>query len=572
MAKNGSNESADKPKDNNSWKDAANWLGPLYGFCIAIVTGAIVYALHSWPLKDAGSALGVAFLVACGVFLVGALLAAAHRSRGSTSAQSDQAAEAIKDTPYWLDRLYALLLAGAVAIFFYAIHFGSFTLFVSAFSVGLLGACGALLAGVLLGVLYGMPVDKPNGGSAKDSASDQNDDENDKDNSKDAKKKNSKAQTSDDGPAPSSPFRPSTRLQEIADWLTKIIIGLGLAEIGKIPGKLWQLAHFLGHALGDSPTGDAVALTLLVAYFTAGFLIGFIWADVYFPGILAQTYYKLNILKQRVKKLENYVENFDLNALRLSEQWLSRYPGDESAEDKSAEKKVEGEISNAIEHASPTARYQAFYQAYEHDRPDWTRAQRMDRRVAIYQALVDQDKQKVFHRNRGQLGIALATRTDSTKDPSPAALDQAIEQLHTAISIRDKNGDTGWGNYEFYVAYSLIRHPQKSKDVASILKYLQAARQANSLLKMRLQEIRKKTADVRQTTELLEKELLKPEGAKSAAAPKGAAKDFPKDPHDEYTIEDFVLVHHWFVEKARLHPEHSETLKAEAPYWDPEKS
>jgi hypothetical protein len=544
-----SNGTGGAPKGEGSFWNTANWLGPAYGFCIAVITGAIIFAFHRWPLKDAGAA-AVAFLVACGIFLLGLLVAAAHRRRGSTSAQSKSATEDLKDTPYWLARLYVILLAGAVAIFFYAIHFGSLTDFVSAFSVGLLGACGALLAGALLGLLYGMPVDKSSGGSSKDSDANTGDE----DKSKDGKKNNGKGEASEDGPTASSPFRPSTRLQEIADWLTKIIIGLGLAEISKIPSKLWQLAHFLGQALGNSPTGDAVALTILVAYVTAGFLIGFIWSDLYLPGVLAQTYYNLT---GRLKKLENYVAKYDLNALRLSEQWLSRYPGDGSAEEK-----FEGEISNAIKNASPTARYQTFYQAYEHDRPDWTRAQRMARRVAIYQALVDQDADEVFHRNRGQLGIALATRTDLPKTPPADDLDQAIKHLNDAIRIRDQNADTGWRNYEFYLAYSLIRHPERRNEADLIRSYLRKARQDNKLLEMRLREAKdKKANEVRQIVPL----LRVPEGAEKAATPPNAPY---KDPYDEYTVEDFVVISLWF-ESNRLSPKQSKTQGAGAvDDWD----
>jgi hypothetical protein len=47
----------------------------------------------------------------------------------------------------------------------------------------------------------------------------------------------------------------NTKLEQISDWLTKILIGIGLVELARISGYLDALVHEVGDALG----GDARA-------------------------------------------------------------------------------------------------------------------------------------------------------------------------------------------------------------------------------------------------------------------------------------------------------------------------
>jgi len=47
-------------------------------------------------------------------------------------------------------------------------------------------------------------------------------------------------------------YQPSTSLEQISDWLTKIIVGLALVDIAKIPGKLDALASYIASGIGGS--------------------------------------------------------------------------------------------------------------------------------------------------------------------------------------------------------------------------------------------------------------------------------------------------------------------------------
>ena len=98
----------------------------------------------------------------------------------------------------------------------------------------------------------------------------------------------------------SDPAPLNYNLVEISDWLTKIIVGVGLVELHSIPRELGRLAYYLGPGLqprgcdGPGPCGDVVSsgqeagLAIVVFYFALGFMLGYVWAMVYFADDLAR--------------------------------------------------------------------------------------------------------------------------------------------------------------------------------------------------------------------------------------------------------------------------------------------
>src|SRR5687768_7771174 len=122
--------------------------------------------------------------------------------------------------------------------------------------------CGASIAtGGLLGFLFGIPRTPPetgkNGAEAAGVASD------------------------DQGNR--LPYLPNTNLEQISDWLTKILVGVGLTQISSLPLKLDALA---GYTAGCFAGSKATALAVLVYFSLAGFLIGFLWTRLYLPRAL----------------------------------------------------------------------------------------------------------------------------------------------------------------------------------------------------------------------------------------------------------------------------------------------
>ena len=115
--------------------------------------------------------------------------------------------------------------------------------FLSVLAVGLAAASAALVAGALLGFLFGLPRTLERSGS--------------------------KAR-----------LAPNTNLDQISDWLTKILVGLGLVQLGKVTHGVGTIAASLAPGLGDGPGAKAFASALLIYSAGDGFLLGYIWTRV----------------------------------------------------------------------------------------------------------------------------------------------------------------------------------------------------------------------------------------------------------------------------------------------------
>jgi hypothetical protein len=83
------------------------------------------------------------------------------------------------------------------------------------------------------------------------------------------------------------PPPPPTNLEEIADWLTKLILGAGLVELTRLRGPIGQFAAFM--ALGvnppftlqgeryEDPGSPAIALAIMSFFSASGLLYGYLW-------------------------------------------------------------------------------------------------------------------------------------------------------------------------------------------------------------------------------------------------------------------------------------------------------
>ena len=74
-------------------------------------------------------------------------------------------------------------------------------------------------------------------------------------------------------PSSSKPLGVNTNLEQISDWLTKILIGVGLTALNNIPKKIWALADLLKGGLNDNQ-GMTVLVTL--NFFVCGFFAGYL--------------------------------------------------------------------------------------------------------------------------------------------------------------------------------------------------------------------------------------------------------------------------------------------------------
>ena len=123
--------------------------------------------------------------------------------------------------------------------------------------LGLLGRCGllsgaALILGTVLGFIFGIPRSLASASAAIAQ----------------------KMAPGDGSPRQLVSVRPNTNLEQISDWLTKILVGVGLTQITKVPPYLQALSQSLDGAFAPIQQGGIIGISILGAFG----LGGFIWA------------------------------------------------------------------------------------------------------------------------------------------------------------------------------------------------------------------------------------------------------------------------------------------------------
>ena len=78
--------------------------------------------------------------------------------------------------------------------------------------------------------------------------------------------------------SPQAGYRPNSNLEDISDWLTKILVGLGLTQIGSIPSIFKSLMDLMAVVLGTGSDASAIAGSVIVGYLVLGFLATYLWA------------------------------------------------------------------------------------------------------------------------------------------------------------------------------------------------------------------------------------------------------------------------------------------------------
>jgi hypothetical protein len=168
---------------------------------------------------------------------------------GEAPAWSDIVASPRKVVP-WLAMLTTFPALGLIAVFAYGLAVDG----TAVIAVGFMVAGGAFIVGALLGFLFGVPRALTSAGQE-------------------------------------SGLRSNTNLEQISDWLTKILVGVGLVEIGQLADSGSRLVSFLAPALGGGATSEAFAAGMLVFFTTTGFLISYVITRAVVGPLFSQTEY-----------------------------------------------------------------------------------------------------------------------------------------------------------------------------------------------------------------------------------------------------------------------------------------
>jgi hypothetical protein len=323
-----------------------------------------------------------------------------------------------------LRRLVYLAVIGCVLIIAFAARSGSSSAtgtgttptFLRMASVGLMAGGAALVAGGLLGFLFGVPYTRDKGDGASTATGDSSATQ-----SEQAAALSRKEERDDDE---AIPYRPNTSLEQIIDWLTKIIVGVGLVEFRSILERLNSAATFVGNGLDGSQQAYAFASTIFIYFGVSGFVFGFLWARLY----LQQWFYAADKIRKLAKKVSQL--EADAKAFALAAQQAKLLSSAPPASDE--------EILKAVTAASPSAKAQILGQM----------------RTVLSDKDIDKDQTKVdgvISVLRGLIGSEKEAPPESHFQLSrawrrkrPSEFAAALDEIENAITIRDKRKMGGW--------------------------------------------------------------------------------------------------------------------------------
>ena len=293
----------------------------------------------------------------------------------------------------WMLVIPALAGAGVVVVLIYAAELPSSVRW-SSFGTALAIAAAAGLVGGLVGFLFGIPR-TVQGASASTS-----------------------------GPQ----FDANTNLEQVSDWLTKILVGVGLVQIGRALPGLTRLAESMKEPLGGQASSSAFGLALVISYASLGFLFLYLWSRERLPQELQ--------MSTTVRKELDSRESARSNALDLVNRQLNSLKGGSAP--------TQDELNKVIATASDSTRILIFNEAEEVRSDNWKDPQTkpvMALTIPVFSALIAADSADQHYRNHGSLGWAL-------KDQVVPDWSAAKDELTKAITTRDKVGALGWKLYE----------------------------------------------------------------------------------------------------------------------------
>jgi FtsH-binding integral membrane protein len=277
------------------------------------IAAFIVYAVTERPFFATAS--GIALLVGgLAVFAFFAVLLAACRCGrdGGKGAQKNDDARAQDDDKKagkskdesdgredLVNTVFFLCAVGLVALIGLAVWAATRADFRTTFGIGVLVLGATALVGASLGFLFGIPKSVSEGavasggsagaaGGGTTGAANRDAAKTDADGAPAAAGKGGQA------PAGTAPYATNTNLEQISDWLTKIIVGVSLTQVGTIRAEFLKLAEFLAPALAAGVDGDgaavakAVAAIIIVYGLTGGFLAGYLLTRLFLTGALSR--------------------------------------------------------------------------------------------------------------------------------------------------------------------------------------------------------------------------------------------------------------------------------------------
>lgn len=165
--------------------------------------------------------------------------------------------ERVRDAKWTRNAAFIFATIGVVGLAFYSLQYlcaqsPKLQVFLDVLGRGVLIACASFLVGVLLGFIFGIP---------------------------------RALQSQPQNPGDAGPtYHVNTNLEQISDWLTKIIVGVSLVELGRVPELVKRMGAYLSPCLGELCKSPSVAVVVVVLFVVLGFLAGYLLTRLYLTG------------------------------------------------------------------------------------------------------------------------------------------------------------------------------------------------------------------------------------------------------------------------------------------------
>lgn len=322
--------------------------------------------------------------------------------------------EVKKEDLKWMQFMAVVMTVGLGALLFFSLVYKSGPDAAHSLSSSFLLAGACSVVGGFVGFLFGIPRrTKPVAGE----------------NGADAKP--------EQGSNGTGKYQANTNLEEISDWLTKIIVGVSLTQIEQIRKFVGDLSTKLAPAVGS----EQVALLAIVFFATCGFIFGYLWTRLVLAGAFSRA--ELGEVRQQIGALQEAQKKASADAEALA------YVYNHLDKDSDTAGYDFADLAVKIKGSSEQVRVQILFLAYKARSENWrTNQEFMERTIPLFRALIAADPSK--HSPYGELGFAL-------KDSRTPRWGEAEEMLTKAIDLRGPAAQRGRRAYEFNRAICRIR-------------------------------------------------------------------------------------------------------------------
>lgn len=203
-----------------------------------------------------------------------------------------------RDIQYIRWTLVLFVAAGMGALAIYA--WGATEHRARLFGTSLLIAAACVAVGGLLGFLFGIPRTLTEQASPKVDGDD------------------SKSADAAEPDPDATRYAVNTNLEQISDWLTKILVGVSLTQLWNLPAFFTELSIKVSVAFGVDAKAEALSASLLVYFLVCGFLAGYLLTRVYLAGAFSRAD------RQWQRKLQRLINvDFQTETLSpLASKWL----------------------------------------------------------------------------------------------------------------------------------------------------------------------------------------------------------------------------------------------------------